>query len=53
MKYLINLIKLFYVFIKNIDQFKYFIIHQMFDIYDKLFDHLDQARYKLSRKKVV
>jgi hypothetical protein len=36
MKYLINLIKLFCVFIKNIDQFKYFIIHQMFDIYEQI-----------------
>ncbi len=24
----------------------------MFEIYDKLFDHLDQTRFKLSRKKV-
>jgi hypothetical protein len=53
MKYLINLIKFFCVFIKNIDQFKYFIIHQMFNIYDKLFDHLDQAHHKLSRKKIA
>ncbi len=52
-KYLINLIKLFCVFIKSIDQFKYFIIHQVFDIYDKLFNHLDQARSKLSRKKMI
>ncbi len=53
MKYLINLIKLFCIFIKSIDQFKLFIIHQMFDIYDKLFDHLNQARNRLSRKKVA
>jgi hypothetical protein len=53
MKYLINLIKLFCVFIKNIDQFKYSTIHQVFNIYDKLFDHLDQARHRLSRKKIA
>ncbi len=38
MKYSINLIKLFCVFTKRINQFKLFIIHQMFEIYDKLFD---------------
>jgi uncharacterized coiled-coil protein SlyX len=53
MKYLINLIKLFCVFIKRIDQFKSFTIHQVFEIYDKLFDHLNRARTKLSRKKVA
>ncbi len=53
MKYLINLIKLFCVFTKRINQFKLFIIHQMFEIYDKLFDHFDWARFKLSRKKVL
>jgi hypothetical protein len=51
-KYLINLIKLFCVFTKCINQFKLFIIHQMFKIYDKLFDHLDRACFKLSRKKI-
>jgi hypothetical protein len=51
MQYFKNLIKLFCVFIKSIDQFKY--IHQVFDIYDKLFDHLDQARHRLSRKKIA
>ncbi len=51
-KYLIELIKLFCAFIKTINQFKYSTIHQIFDIYDKLFDHLDRARSKLSRKKV-
>ncbi len=49
---MINLIKLFCVFTKRINQFKLFIIHQMFEIYDKLFDHLDRARLKLSRKKI-
>jgi hypothetical protein len=53
MKYLIDLIKLFCVFIKTIDQFKSFTIHQVFEIYDKLFDHLNRARAKLFRKKVV
>ncbi len=53
MKYLIDLIKLFCVFIKRIDQFKSFTIHQVFEIYDKLFDHLDWARVKLSRKKIA
>ncbi len=52
MKYFIDLTKLFCVFIKKINQFKYFIIHQIFEIYDKLFDHFDRARNKLSRKKV-
>ncbi len=51
-KYLINFIKLFCVFIKRIDQFKLLTIHQMLEIYDKLFDHLDWTRLKLSRKKV-
>ncbi len=51
MKYFINLIKLFCIFIKIINQFKYFIIHQVFNIYDKLFDSLSQARNKLSRKR--
>jgi hypothetical protein len=52
MKYLINLIKLFCVFTKRINQFKFFIIHQMFKIYDKLFNHFDRTRFKLSRKKI-
>jgi viroplasmin and RNaseH domain-containing protein len=51
-KYFINLTKLFCIFIKTINQSKYFIIHQVFDIYDKLFDHLNQTRNKLSRKKL-
>ncbi len=53
MKYLIDLIKLFCVFIKRIDQFKSFTIHQVFEIYDKLFDHLNRARTKLFRKKIA
>jgi hypothetical protein len=53
MKYLIDLIKLFSVFIKRIDQFKSFTIHQVFEIYDKLFDHLNRTRTKLSRKKIA
>jgi hypothetical protein len=52
MKYFIDLTKLFCIFIKRINQFKYFTIHQIFEIYDKLFDHLDQARDKLNRKKL-
>jgi hypothetical protein len=52
MKYFIDLIKLFCIFIKIINQFKYFIIHQIFNIYDKLFDHLNQARNKLSCKRL-
>ncbi len=51
-KYLIDLTKLFCIFIKKRNQFKYFTIHQIFEIYDKLFDHLDQARNKLNRKKL-
>jgi hypothetical protein len=34
------------------NQFKLFIIYQMFEIYHKLFNHFNQARFKLSRKKV-
>ncbi len=52
-KYFIELTKLFCVFIKTINQFKYFTIHQIFEIYDKLFDHLNRARVKLSRKKIL
>jgi hypothetical protein len=51
-KYLIDLIKIFCVFTKTINQSKLSTIYQMFDIYDKLFDHLDRARLKLSRKKI-
>ncbi len=51
-KYLIDLIKLFCVFTKRINQFKLLTIHQVFEIYDKLFDHLNRARFKLSRKKI-
>jgi hypothetical protein len=51
-QYFINLTKLFSIFIKKINQFKYFTIHQIFKIYDKFFDHFDQARNKLNRKKL-
>jgi hypothetical protein len=52
-EYLIDLTKLFCVFTKRIGQSKSPTIHQVFEIYDKLFDHLDRARTKLSRKKVA
>jgi hypothetical protein len=51
-EYLIDFIKLFCVFIKMIDQSKQSIIHQVFEIYNKLFDHLNQTRERLSHKRV-
>ena len=51
-EYLIDLTKLFCVFTKIIGQSKQLTIHQVFEIYNKLFDHLDQARARLSRKRV-
>jgi hypothetical protein len=52
-EYLIDLTKMFCVFIKLIEQSKQSIIHHVFDIYNKLFDHLEQARARLSRKRML
>jgi hypothetical protein len=51
-EYLIDLTKVFCVFIKLIGQSKQPTIHHVFDIYNKLFDHLEQARARLSRKRM-
>jgi hypothetical protein len=51
-EYLIDLIKIFCLFIKMIEQIRHFTLHQIFEIYDKLFDHLDRARTKLLLKKL-
>ena len=46
-EYIINLTKLFCVFTKMIGQSKQPNIHQVFEIYNKLFDHLDQSSRKI------
>ena len=40
------------MFTKVIGQIKQSIIHQVFEIYNKLFDHMEQARMRLARKRV-
>ena len=50
-EYLIELIKSFCVFIKMIEQIRESTIHYVFEIYDKLFDHLNEARSRLFRKR--
>ena len=52
-KYFINLIKVFCIFTQINDKRNQFTIHEIFQIYDKLFDHLNNAKLKLTRKKTT
>jgi hypothetical protein len=51
-KYLINLLKLFCLFIKILNFTRAFTINMIFKIYNRLFEHLKKAFHRLVRKRV-
>ena len=52
-KYLIDIVKSFCVFIKTLSTTIISTIYQMFSIYNSLFDHLDKVKERLQRKRVL
>ena len=51
-EYLIEIVKSFCVYTKILNTTIILIIHQIFNIYNSLFDHLDKAKARLRRKRV-
>ena len=51
-EYFIEIVKSFCVYTKILSTTIIFIIHQIFNIYNSLFDHLDKTKARLRKKKV-
>ncbi len=52
-KYLIELLRLFCLFIKILNITRIFIINTIFKIYNRLFEHLKKTKSRLARKRMI